>query len=378
MSKTITLLNQVTGPLFIDIANGYAKKYDEVILITGCIEPTYASLDQKVKVIYKIAYKRNKGYLRILTWLIFYVQTYMYFFFKRDIDEVLIVTNPPILPFLGGDFFSKRNIGFSVLIYDVYPDALSNFGYIKESSVLYKYWDTMHKKSYSNAKDLYTISSVMKKIVSRNISGDKIKVIYPWVDTSFIRPIRKEENWFIRKNHLASKKVILYSGNMGETHDLLTPLKVARELDKTHTNFHFLFIGDGVQKKRLTDYTYAHNIKNVTFLPYQDASVLPFSFAAADFSIVSLGTGAEGLSVPSKTFYALAAGTAIIAISEKDSEIDQLISKNNCGISIEPGELNSLRDFLVNTSDLDLEKNKINSRSLSKQFTVDNVKTFFN
>lgn len=291
---------------------------------------------------------------------------------------MLIVTNPPILPFLGSNFFLKRKINFSVLIYDVYPDALSNFGYIKETSFLYKFWDKITKKSYSNAKELITISSVMKKVVSRNISEDKIKVIYPWVDTSFIRPIQKGENWFIEKNNLSTKKVILYSGNMGETHDLLTPLKVAKELSETHKNFHFLFIGDGVQKKRLLDYTDEHNIKNVTFLPYQDASVLPFSFAAADFSIVSLGTGAEGLSVPSKTFYSLAAGAAIIAISEKGSEIEQLISKNNCGVSIEPNKVNLMKDFLINTSELDLEKKKKNARSLSKQFTVKNVKYFLN
>ncbi|MDG1697388.1 MAG: glycosyltransferase family 4 protein [Polaribacter sp.] len=376
MSKKITLLNQVTGPLFIDIANEYAKKYDEVILITGALEPTYVDLDKKVKVIYKIAYKRNKSYLRILTWLIFYLQTYMYFFLKRNISEVLIVTNPPILPFLGGNFFSKRKINFSLLIYDVYPDALYNFGYIKETSFLYKYWDKISKKAYANATELITISSVMKKVVSRNINEDKVKVIYPWVDISFIKPLQKEENWFVEKNKLVAKKVILYSGNMGATHDLITPLKVAKDISKTHKSFHFLFIGDGVQKKSLIDYVEQYKLKNVTFLPYQDSEVLPFSFAAADFSIVSLGTGAEGLSVPSKTFYSLAAGSAIIAISEKGSEIEQLISKNNCGISIEPNDVSLMKEFLINTSELDLENKKKNSRSLSKQFTVNNVKYF--
>lgn len=376
MSKKITLLNQVTGPLFIDIANEYAKKYDEVILITGTVESTYTELDDKVKVVYKTAYKRNKSYFRILTWLIFYLQTYIYFFFKRNINEVLIVSNPPVLTFLGGDFFLKRNINFSVLIYDVYPDALSNFGYIKETSFIYKYWDKKNKKAYLNATELITISSVMKEIISRNINKDKIKVIYPWVDTSFIKPLTKQENWFIDKNNLSGKKVILYSGNMGVTHDLLTPLKVAKEISKTHKNFHFIYIGNGVQKKKLIKFTEENNLKNVTFLPYQDSDVLPFSFAAADFSIVSLGTGAEGLSVPSKTFYSLAAGSAIIAISEKGSEIQKLITKNNCGVSVEPNEVNLMKEFLINTSEFDLENLKENARNLSEQFTVNNVKYF--
>ena len=71
--------------------------------------------------------------MRILTWLLFYLQTYFYFLIKKKEygEEVLIVTNP-ILPFLGTSFFPKRKIKFKVLVYDVYPDALSNFGYIKK------------------------------------------------------------------------------------------------------------------------------------------------------------------------------------------------------------------------------------------------------
>ena len=67
MGKKITLFNQVSGPLFIDIANAYLERYDEVILITGDIEPTYAQLDDKIKVIRKIKYKRNKSILETRT-----------------------------------------------------------------------------------------------------------------------------------------------------------------------------------------------------------------------------------------------------------------------------------------------------------------------
>ena len=378
MSKKITLLNQVTGPLFIDVANKYAEIYDEVILVTGVIEPTYATLDDKVKIVYKTTYKRNKSYLRILTWLFFFIQTYFYFLFKKQEngEEVLIVSNPPILPFLGNVLFFKRKIKFKVLIYDVYPDALLNFGYLKNTSYIYKFWDKMNKKAYIYADEIITISSVMKKVITRNVESSKIKIIYPWVDTSLIKPIKNDDNWFIEENNISEKKIILYSGNMGLTHDLMTPLKVAKELSETQPDFHFLFIGDGAQKKKLMTYVEKNMLNNVTFLNYQQSNVLPYSFASADFAIVSLSSGAEGLSVPSKTFYSLAAGSAIIAISEKGSEIEQLISKNDCGISIQPNEVSIMRDFLINTSDLDLEQMKKNSRILSKQFTVANVKYF--
>ena len=378
MNKKITLLNQVTGPLFIDIANEYAAIYDEVILVTGIIEPTYAPLDDKVKVVYKTTYKRKKSYLRILTWLLFFMQTYFYFLFKKNKygEEVLIVTNPPILPFLGSILFSKRKLKFKILIYDVYPDALSNFGYIKKTSFIHMYWDRMSKKSYKNADEIITISSVMKKLVSRNVESNKINVIFPWVDTSFIKPIKKEYNWFVKKHNLSEKKIVLYSGNMGATHDLMTPLRVAKEFHETNEDFHFLFIGDGVQKKLLMKYAAQNKLRNITFLPYQESEVLPYSFASADFGIVSLAKGAEGLSVPSKTFYFLAAGAVIIAISEKGSEIEQIVSNNDCGIAIASGDVVKMSKFLKTTNKKALGIKKENSRALSEKYTIKNAQKF--
>ena len=49
MIKKIVLINQVTSPLFIDIANQYIKENMKIILIAGSIEQTYAELDDKIK-----------------------------------------------------------------------------------------------------------------------------------------------------------------------------------------------------------------------------------------------------------------------------------------------------------------------------------------
>ena len=374
--KKITLFNQVSGPLFIDIANVYLEKYEEVILVTGDIEPTYAQLDDKIKVIRKVKYKRNKAYLRIGTWLIFYLQCYFYLLYNKEHGRVLFVTNPPILPFLGVVFSKKRELNFSVLIYDIYPDALSNFGYVKPDSFLYTFWGKMNKNSYKLASEVITISSVMKKVIARSVEEDKIKVIFPWVDTSFIKPLKKNENWFVEKHGLINKKVILYSGNMGLTHDLMTLMESAKELKKIENNFHFLFIGGGTQKESLQNFKEKHDLTNVSFLPYQEPEVLPFSFASADFGIVSLGSGAEALSVPSKTFYLLSAGAVIVAITESGSEIESLINENNCGLSIQPKDNNKLIQFLLNSEEKDINVNKFNSRALSKKFTKENAKQF--
>ena len=376
MTKKITLFNQVAGPLFIDIANVFAEEYDEVILVTGNIEPTYARLDNNIKVVKKVKYRRNRPYLRIITWLIFFVQSFLYVLRNNKHGKILLVTNPPLLPFLGLFFSKKKMLHFSILVYDIYPDALLNFGYLKKSSPVYKLWCSLNEKSFKLSSEVVTISNVMKNILANSVDEDKIKVIYPWVDNSFIKPVNRNDNWFLKKNGLLNKKVILYSGNMGLTHDLMTVLKAAKDLQEITSYFHFLFIGNGPQKQNLIKYQKINKLLNVSFLPYQDPEVLPFSFASADFGIVTLGTGAEGLSVPSKTFYLLSAGSAIIAISESGSEIEKLINDNDCGISIKPKDKESLIDFLLNSDEKDINRYKYNSRILSKKFTNNNAKQF--
>lgn len=281
------------------------------------------------------------------------------------------------MPFIGFILSYVKKFEYDVLIYDIYPDALLNFGYITENSIIYKVWDKMNEKTYKYANRIFTISEFMKKVISITSKERNIEVIYPWVDTSFIQPKLKTENWFVKKHNLLNKKVILYSGNMGITHDLMTVLEAAKVLSlKQDKQFQFLFIGDGVQLNKLIKFKEDNLLENVCFLPYQDANVLPFSFSSADFGIVSLGKGAEGLSVPSKMFYLLAAGCSIISISDKGSEIEHLVNKNNLGISIEPGKINDLVNFLISTNEAELINAKTNSRNLSYSFTLKNAKKF--
>lgn len=376
MIREFILINQVTGPLFIDIANAYAKKFDNVTLVTGSIEPASTKLDINIKIVKKCNYIRKKGYLRILTWLVFFFQTFIYLFLKSGKCKILLVSNPPILPFFTSIFSFRKKFEFNVIIYDLYPDALNALNYIRKDSIMFKSWKKINSSVYKKASRVFTISNTMAKILSKTCSSDKIEVVYPWVDVSFIKPIKKDENWFLEKYKLKNKKIILYSGNMGATHDLMTILFAANELKSSDKDYHFIFIGDGVLKNELQSFKSKNSLSNVTFLPYQNYSVLPFSFASADFGVVSLGRGLEGLSIPSKTFYYLASGCALISISESDSEVNKLVRENDCGYIIEPGNYVKLIKDLKSVNANKLTEMKNNSRYLSKNFTNINANQF--
>ena len=69
----------------------------------------------------------------------------------------------------------------------------------------------------------------------------------------------------------------------------------------------------------------AQRLSNLTLLPWQPEEMLPYSLSAGDVAVVSLGQGFEGVSMPSKTQYAMAAGSAILGLSHPSSDIKEVI-----------------------------------------------------
>ena len=109
----------------------------------------------------------------------------------------------------------------------------------------------MNKKIfYGDTSLVITLSESMKDYIIAKYKVNNLKVIPPWVNTDDIKPLSFEENiysdFFVPKNTF----VVLYSGNMGISHDFETILKVMDEL-KNDKKIFFLLIGNGVQYRKV-------------------------------------------------------------------------------------------------------------------------------
>jgi glycosyltransferase involved in cell wall biosynthesis len=63
--------------------------------------------------------------------------------------------------------------------------------------------------------------------------------------------------------------------------------------------------------------------------------------AAADVGVVSQAAGIDATSIPSKACYMMAAGLAMIGISDWGSDLSGIITRGNCGESVQPGDVPS-------------------------------------
>ena len=76
-----------------------------------------------------------------------------------------------------------------------------------------------------------------------------------------------------------------------------------------------LFIGGAGRAEELKEAA-AQNPGVGRYLPFQPAEALPYSMTSGDIAVVTLGKGTEGISMPSKCYYMMAAGCAILGLSE--------------------------------------------------------------
>lgn len=344
----VLLVNQHSVPIFVDVANAFAESNEKVILFTGHIEPGNVQLHPSIKVKWSKSYQRKSSFTRIVSWLMFSAHYGLYLLTVRKPDKILVVTNPPLAPMVTACMARVRKMNYSILLYDLYPEALFQAGFSSTTNKLYKIWSKINPWAFAGAEKIFTLSESMKKAASVYLTGheSKLTVIYNWADTSYISPRDKKDNPFVAQFQLQHKVVVLYSGNMGLTHDLESVLEAAEEL-KEDKRIIFVLIGEGGKKQKLQQMKERQRLSNVLLLPYQNAEMFPFAMAAGDIGIVTLGRGAEGISVPSKTYVAMAAGLCVVAIAPEDSELVRIIKEYKIGIAVPPGKSKELVDQLL-------------------------------
>ncbi|MFO7630412.1 MAG: glycosyltransferase family 4 protein [Prochlorococcaceae cyanobacterium] len=267
--------------------------------------------------------------------------------YARRGDLILYTTEPGFLPLLGALVHHFTRTPYVVLIYDLYPDVLIELGGLPAQHWLARLWRRWNRWAYAKAEALIVLSEPMAARVRQAVPGSaaKLEVIPSWADPNKIRPLAKAANPFVAAHGLERSFTVLYSGNQGRCHDLMTLLAAALLL-RGEPGIRFLFIGAGAQQQRLLELVHDWGLRNCTFLPYQEREVLGHSLAAADLAVVSLGIDAEGLVAPSKLYGHLAAGTPIAAITPAGSYLGELVEAEGCGRWFANGDADGLASWI--------------------------------
>ena len=142
-------------------------------------------------------------------------------------------------------------------------------------------------------------------------------------------------------NQIHAPCVIQFSGNIGRTHDVETIIATARRL-RARSDILFVFAGYGGKTDIIAQAIASGELPNIRLLPRQPRELLGPTLSSANATIISFVGEMKGLSVPSRMYNVLAAGTPIIAIADAGSELALVVEEEGAGWILPPGDVDAL------------------------------------
>jgi hypothetical protein len=373
MKRKIVFINQATGYLTIDIVNRFVSSFDEVALIAGSIRIQDTELNGKVRVSKIIRYNREGVVKKALSWFIGSVQILWLLLFHYRDCEIFFTTLPPTA-YLMTFFLRKRK--FSVLFYDIYPEALKILN-ITESSIIFRIWSALNSRILKRAYRIFTLSEGMKDRLQKYSGQKDIFVIPNWSGLAFKPEDIPLPNPFRIEHNLDKYFLVEYSGNIGYSHRVEIIVELARKLVK-EKNIFFIIIGRGERLEYINNLINTYGLINCQTLFFQSDPNIKYSLSAADLSIVTLDDRAPSMSVPSKVYNLLKVGSPIMGIGSSDSELARLLADNHIGKNFLPTEIDRMAEFILQLKNDPVMLGELRAISLlaSREYTPENSKKY--
>jgi lipopolysaccharide/colanic/teichoic acid biosynthesis glycosyltransferase/glycosyltransferase involved in cell wall biosynthesis len=275
----------------------------------------------------------------------------------RSVPELVVTTtNPFVLPIALVATRPLHDRPVVVLAYDLYPDAIEAAGLIAKNGVVSRALAATTRYWMSRADAVVFIGDTMRQHArTRYGAPRRDDVIETGADAREFRhddvtPASELED-FAR-----ARPCFSYVGNMGAMHDWQTlsqaGLAIAgRAPGDAKRRPRFVVAASGIGAQRLRENWSVVSDNDARFSAPLDDAAWARLLSISEVAIVTLREEAAETSVPSKTFSAMAAGNAILAIAPARSDLAKLVRETRCGLVVEPGDVAGLIAAIDTLSD---------------------------
>jgi len=289
------------------------------------------------------AYRANRGRLGrfVLRWRMYagYAWTCWRRARKdRNLSPVRVVTtNPFFAPALVA--YAGRGHGATVnLLYDLYPEALIQAGKIEAGSWVAARCSAITRHALRECAATVFLGDRLRAYAEATYGAARRAVVIPvGADGS---PFKSSPPRLLRP---AVRPRILYSGLMGSMHDSQTIAAALTDTRPAAVTWGFNASGVGYARLRET----AGLTAEVTWGGALPDPEWQRSMRRAQVALVTICPAAERVVMPSKTYSALVAGQAVLAICRRASDLADLVTRHDCGWIVEPGDVSGLRNTLA-------------------------------
>lgn len=212
-------------------------------------------------------------------------------------------------------------------VQDYEVDAMFGLG-IAKSSLLQRFAMMLERITLRAFDRVSTISrGMLKRAERKGVEKDKLRFFPNWSEITRFADVPPAPSLLSRLGVAPDKRLLLYSGNIGDKQGLETVIEAA-ELLTLRSELVFLIVGEGIGKAKLMDLVYQRGLDNVLFAPLQPYEDLPALLASADCHLVVQKRGAADAVLPSKLTNILAVGGNAVITADPDTSLGQLCAEH--------------------------------------------------
>jgi hypothetical protein len=308
----------------------------------------------------------NTGVLkRIIDQFSFALTSFFFGLFQKY--DIIVATSPQFFTIWSAFLLSKiKRKPWVFELRDIWPESIYTLGVIKNKKII-SFLEKIELYLYKDANLIIPVTNAFKdNLVKRGIDSSKIYPITNGVNSKIFYSKDRNHN-LARKLNLSNKFVVGYIGTHGIAHGLDFIIETIRDIEDD--SIHFLFVGDGSEKKNIKALVYKYDLKNITFIDTVSEEKVVEYISVCDISLICLKRNDTFKSViPSKMFNMAAVGRPILLGVEGESK--DILIKYNAGLSFVPENKESFISQLLelkNNKDL-YSSTKKGCRKLAEDF----------
>jgi glycosyltransferase involved in cell wall biosynthesis len=278
---------------------------------------------------------------RVASMIRFCLKATWYAALVRPRPDVIIGSSPNLLAALSARtaaWLLRRPWIFEIR--DFWPSALVDLGAIRKGSRTHRVLGWLERRLYASANGIVTVPPHgFRRFEELGIVPVAITHIPNSTDLG--SPVGDLPSSLKQElAALGARFLVVYAGQLGVTHDLLTVLRglahLRQEDPQASERLGVMFVGDGVERERTVALAEELGLPNVRFHPAIEKSAIPALLDHADACLMAAGNSdyfKYGLS-PNKLFDYFAAAKPVLMAAAAPSVVDE----GGAGLRYQPGD----------------------------------------
>lgn len=298
------------------------------------------------------------------------------YFIEIEFDLVLYSTPPVTFDRVVGYVKRKNRCTSYLLLKDIFPQNAVDLGMIRQGSLIWRYFRRKEKRLYAFSDYIGCMSPANVRYLlahNSNISDDKVEVCPNSIQP---KPIYNRMNNCIKIKDMYGipydSILLVYGGNLGKPQGLNFLLDIIDNM-KCRDDVFFLIVGSGTEYGRIEMHFKNGQHKNAKLINALPKDLYDELLTVCDVGLIFLDPRFTIPNFPSRLTAYMEAGVPIIAATDINTDIKDILHESGSGMWIQSGDLDGFKkaiDKLSKNAEICYEMGRRGRKYLEEHYTV--------